>query len=455
MANGTLPAYPVSGETVLTEWGTDLIDTIGERVYFVRNPVVGWSLDSSAENGVIKYHELTHLPANDPDIVAAECSVLIRDTNVSMALRHYQPDLTGAVPAGVFRYNTGTNARGGTSGSGFLRVGGVNNRQIAYSASDGSDAWIRCHGWWKRAHKAPYPIEGDPIVAGWGQKVQEQLAPGWAYTPHFERIVNDVAGTTTRTAAPILTLPNDPDIVAVSIGGMIRDDSGGDNINLTINDADANGVDGTQCASIYSSGQQGKGGMAGPFIALLPNGARTLEWQSSATGCSIWIWVFGYWRKTTGAGSLILPPPPVPGEPISSAWARDLIDSTGRRMGRPVSAAVDLGTQLNAVDGQTVIQETELIGAVPTPTPQYALLTPMIRDNNGTGNINLILYHPDDTHAGYAYSEGVQNRGGGSGPYMVKLGGPNGKSFRWSTSEAGTGVDAYVYCHGFAYQETP
>lgn len=456
MTNGTLPAYPVPGEVVETDWGKDLVDTVGERVYFVRNPVAAWSLDSELQNGTVKYHELLHLPANDPDVIAAECSSLIRDTNVSGTLRHYNPDVSIAGFTSVHRYNTGTNARGGTSGSGFIRVGGVNNRQIRYSGSDGADFWIRCHGWWKRAPKVPYPIEGDPIVAGWAGAVQDQLTPAWGFVPHYANLLSDVAGTTTRTVVPITTLPADPDIVAVSVIGMIRDDSGGDNINLTLYDADAGGVDGAQGASIYSSGVANRGGCSGPFILLLPEGKREVEWNASASGCSIWLWVVGYWRKTTGAGSLILPPKPTPGVPISTAWARDIIDSTGRRMGRPTNADIDLGAILNGVDGQDVTQETE-ITTFPAgmPTPQYAMLSGMIRDTNGTSSLYLYLLHPDDTIAGIIYTDGVQNRGGGGGPYMVKLGGPNGKSFRWRVAEAGTGVDVWVYVHGAMYQETP
>lgn len=444
MSNGLLPAYPVSGETVETAWGVDLIDTIGERVYFVPNPVAAWSLDSSAENGTAKHHELTHLPANDPDIVAAECSLLIRDSNVSGALRHYEATPATSTPGAVFRYNTGTTARGGSSGSGFVRVGGVNNRQIVYSASDGADFWIRCHGWWKRAPKAVYPVEGDPIVAGWAERVGAQLQGAWEFVPHFERILNDVTPTSTaQVAAPILTLPDDPDIVAVSAMAMVRDDSGGDNINMLLYE----GSGGRQAASIYSSGVASRGGMAGPYIVLLNDGRRDIWWNASVgSGCSCWLYVLGYWKVVKA------PAAPAPGTVISTAWARDMIDTTARAMGRPAIGAIDLGAVFAGLDGQTVIQEFE-ITTLPAdmPTPKWVLISPMIRDTNGTESINIDLLHPDDTVAGIAYTEGVSNRGGGSGPYMVKLGGPNGKSFRWRTSQAGAGVDVWAYIHGFAY----
>ena len=449
------PAYPVSGEVVATDWGKQLIDWTKEKGIFVRN-VGGWQLENvdGIPGGALL--ECTQIPANDPRIFAVEASMLIRgpnaNDNVLGQLLDYNPDTLNGGPLRISKYSSGTLQRGGTSGSAPVWVGGVNNRQIVWTASNPgsgkSKFWVRVWGYWMHPEPPAYPIENDPIIAGWGIKEQDASGVCWEFVPLYTNVLQDVQGSpTNNTPVPVsldALLPPDPDIVAVAIQGRILDTSGGDNITVTVLDG---GSTTDQAMTIYSSGVQSRGGGAGPFVALLGGtDGRSLGWYSSVAGtaCRIWVQTVGYWKRRT-IPMLAPPTYPVPGEPISSAWARDTIDMTAKRLA--YGKVAGNGRLVNGADGSTTTIETPVpnipAGAV------YALAQPFLRDNNGTEDLAMTLLHADDTIAGYAYAEGVSQRGGQQGPYLVKM--TAGGGIRWKTNQAGTGVDVYLDVVGFAW----
>jgi len=66
----------------------------------------------------------------------------------------------------------------------------------------------------------------------------------------------------------------------------------------------------------------------------------------------------------------------------------------------------------------------------------------------------LNLVHIGGTIAGYAFSDGVANKGGGAGATIVKVGGTNGRSAKWQVTGVlgGGGVGAaraWCWCLGY------
>lgn len=459
------PPYPVSGETVLTEWGTDMVQYVSERMRFVRNPTAGaWAPGFPVTGAQTQRHiELTELPANDPRIVMAQVAIMVRgDTdndNMSCGFYDYAADAATAVSR-LTKYNTGHGGNGGMSGSVPIRVGGVNNRQIVYY-TNGDDTWVKVLGWWMSEDdttpQPPKPIEGDPIVAGWGKSLTEQAGGHWEFIAvGFTGIANAVDGSVATLIEATNIPANDPDIVAVSVSLMIRDVDSGGNFNIAAYDFNpANPtVQGTQAGLSYTEGIANRGGNAGPFIVFVGGvNNRQFWWASSDTtsGVDCWVWVNGYY-KAAKPGAASLPVAPEPGEPISSAWAIDLIETAARKL-RHVSVA---NTPVaNGIDGQTVMQVLELTNLPANdPTIKYAEVAAMIRDNNGTGSQVIYLCHYDDESiAGPAYSSGMQNRGGENGPFVVRVGGVNNRQIKWYSSEGGTGVDVWIYCGGYYVEE--
>jgi hypothetical protein len=94
--------------------------------------------------------ELTDLPANDPKVKAASCWLMVRSTvtnaNVSFTVKDYSGGTAGLT------YTSGAVSRGGVAGPFPVLVGGINNRQIRWTASDGSaghTVWLYIHGYWR------------------------------------------------------------------------------------------------------------------------------------------------------------------------------------------------------------------------------------------------------------------------------------------------------------------
>lgn len=452
-----VPAKPVSGETVLTDWGKQVIDYEGERYRFVRNPVSGtWQHENKPASGKALL-ECTQLPAGDPNVVMAECQAMVRGTadndNFALTLSDYHATPASAVPR-LLKYNTGQASRGGMSGGVALRVGGANNRQIVWE-STGAQNWIRVLGWWVRDTPPPYPIEGDPIVAGWGKQVTDVAGGAWQYVrvPFAWSSVNDSPGVAAATKITLPGIPVDPDIVAAHVMLMIRDHAT-DNFSMQIWDAFPDGTQNVQgyAGSAYTEGSAERGGNAGNLVVHVGGaGNNEIWWSGGDSGTSCYIGIFGYF-KAAKPGAASLPVPPAPGEPISSAWAGEVIDTAGRKL---CQVSVPNAAIVNGVDGQTVSQVAECTN-IPANDPRikYAIVSAMVRDNNGTGSQALYIKHyDDDGTAGLAYSSGVQSRGGFNGPFIVRVGGVNNRQIRWACSEAGAAVDIYVYCSGYYVED--
>lgn len=444
-----VPAKPVSGETVLTDWGKQLIDYAGERLTFVRNPVAGtWQHENKPATGAALL-ELTQLPLNDSNVVAVHMQAMVRGTadndNFAITLYDYHATPASAMPR-LLKYNTGQASRGGMSGGVDLRVGGVNNRQIVWS-STGAQNWLRVLGWWTRETPPPYPIEGDPIVAGWGESITEYAGRAWEYhRVPFAWAIQDVPGIASQVKITLPGIPVDPDIVGASIMLMIRDHAT-DNFSLQVYD-----FDGSYAGSTYTEGSVERGGNAGNMVVKVggPNN-NEIWWFGGDSGSSCYIGVFGYY-KAAAPGAVSLPDAPGPGEPISSAWAGEVIDTAARKL---VQVSAPNAAIVNGVDGQTVSQVAECTNLPANdPRVKYAVISAMVRDNNGTGSQALYIKHyDDDGTAGLAYSSGVQSRGGANGPFIVRVGGVNNRQIRWACSEAGAAVDIYVYCSGYFIED--
>jgi len=150
------PTYPIPGDPISSAWGTEMIDYAGEKWRYVSTPVFTGLNDVDGQTA-LQSLELTNLPANDPNVVAAEVAIMVRlntgTTSQSMSLYDY---LTGN-EAGR-SYVSGTTSRGGYSGNFKVGVGGVNNRQIKWNASQagsGIDCWLYCYGYWVRETVIP------------------------------------------------------------------------------------------------------------------------------------------------------------------------------------------------------------------------------------------------------------------------------------------------------------
>lgn len=447
------PPVVASGETVEAQWGVDTIDFAHSRWAFVRNPQSDiWMMEDGPAITEDAYLELTQLPANDPNIVAAEVAMLHRSvdaSNFSNHTKHYHPTLPAPNSAGL-KYSTGTTL-GGSSGAHTVKVGGKNNREIVVQF-DSPKNWVRILGWWVAGPKPPYPVDADPIVAGWGESLTKWAGEKWEYIPvpgaSGYLIYNGDGIGTARNRIVIPQIPaNDPDIVAVSVQTRILDRSGAANLNVVIRDGDA----GELIAGVsYTSGVEAKGGMTGPFIVLVGGPANNeIIHTTSEGGANVGetIWCLGYWKRQK-ADSPNLPPLPVESGVISSAWGNALNDLTEKKL-----RFVDLPllTALNGVDGVLSPGAALELTNLPLNDPNViaAKISIMLRDNNGTGNLMMQASHFDGTLAGTAYTEGVQSKGGSNGPFYVKVGGTNNRQIKWHTSEAGSAVDCYLYCHGY------
>lgn len=163
------PAYPIAGDVVGVPWATALSDFVGEKWKYVS---VGWAsplnnADVPALNTTYDL-ELTGIPANDPNIVAARCGLRIIDTtgaNLALNAMH-----TGGTVAGL-AYTTGVAAaKGGESGSCVVKVGLINNRSIKWkvtgTAGDSGistcQVYLQCMGYYV-AEAGAITLAGDLI----------------------------------------------------------------------------------------------------------------------------------------------------------------------------------------------------------------------------------------------------------------------------------------------------
>lgn len=449
------PPPVVSGETVLTQWGVDMVDLTKSKMRFERNSNTAWQVDNIPGWSGNALVELTQVPANNPNIIAAEVQVMIRHsdgTNCTVSIKHYNADPAAAIPANI-KYNTGTNI-GGMTGGVRVNVGGVNNRQIVWSGG-GTGHWLRVLGWWVADEAPPYPIEGDPIIAGWGDALTERVGERWEFVPAGYTSLGTLDGNTGKVRVAIPSIPaNDPDIVAVSCSLRMTDAAGAANLTMSLYDGDEAGL---LAGTVYTSGVEGRGGLAGPLIVLVGGAANNeIVWTSSEAGANVdcTIWVLGYWKRQK-VDSPNLPPQPAPSTVISSAWGNALADLAGTKL-RFVPCAQ--ATVLNAVDG---VASPGAVVELPDPFPANdptvvaASISVMIRDSNGAQNLIVYALHFDGITAGFAYSDGVMDRGGTCGPFYVKVGGTNGRQVKWhSSTDSPDLIDVWMYLHGWYVRET-
>jgi hypothetical protein len=114
--------------------------------------VAAVAFDLNAANGIAAWTELelTGIPANDPYVVAANVSLMIRDS-VGTANNFLQVGHRDTSTEAGITYTTGVTGRGGMAGPAFVRVGGTNGRSIYWqtnTAGNTAQSFIRCNGYW-------------------------------------------------------------------------------------------------------------------------------------------------------------------------------------------------------------------------------------------------------------------------------------------------------------------
>jgi len=152
------PPYPIPGDPISANWGTDLLDYASEGLRFVRNPAAGsFQINSVTGSSTPVLVELTQLPMNDPMVWAADVSPIFRCSasggqGQNARLFDYQATAPPDSIEKARNYWSGVGGRGGGYGAVILRVGGVNNRQIWYRSdscdSNGGLFWLIVNGWW-------------------------------------------------------------------------------------------------------------------------------------------------------------------------------------------------------------------------------------------------------------------------------------------------------------------
>ena len=150
------PAYPIPGDPISSAWGTEMIDYAGEKWRYVSTPVLTALNDVDGQT-VMQSLELTNLPLNDPNVVAAEIALMARLNSGSTSHNIAAYDFVSGNEAGR-SYVSGVTSRGGYSGNFKVMVGGTNNRQIKWNSSLAGatlDCWLYCFGYWVRETIVP------------------------------------------------------------------------------------------------------------------------------------------------------------------------------------------------------------------------------------------------------------------------------------------------------------
>jgi hypothetical protein len=302
------PAIPAAGDEVLASWAGDVIDFIGAGWRYV--PIERATLLNSATGLTAEQTlEVTAIPANDPNVVAAEIHIMVRNSSEStttMTVRHFSG---GDALAG---YSSGYTGRGGSSDTGPVLVGGVNNRQIKWLAGHTTaTVWMYCAGYWVRESVEPVvgssdpigttadpllPTPGSDLTVEWAASLIAKAAKGWRYVPvprgyNTSPPIAQTAGVTTHQAIELTTLPvDDPRVVAAAVDVIIRTDSA---IDGWVSIAD---YDGTGAGHVYSNGVAQKYAISGPYIVFVGGvNNRQIKWRANAATSLAWVSPVGYW----------------------------------------------------------------------------------------------------------------------------------------------------------------
>lgn len=151
-----LPPLPEPSGVISSAWGNALNDLIGKKERFVSfGPETDYFNVLNAVDGKEAIQLLTlpaPFPQNDPNVVAAELLIMIRDSNGSQNLILYIHNYDETVAG--FTYTDGVQDRGGTGGPHRVAVGGTNNAQVKWHSSEDTadliDVWVYVTGYWTR-----------------------------------------------------------------------------------------------------------------------------------------------------------------------------------------------------------------------------------------------------------------------------------------------------------------
>jgi len=127
---------------------------------------------------------------------------------------------------------------------------------------------------------------------------------------------------------------------------------------------------------------------------------------------------------------------PLPGEAITSAWAKQITDFGGEKW-RFIAAYANI---LNNIRGGYAAKIDVECTNIPAnnATIKAVDIGLMVRDAVGTGSWALRAFNYGGSQAGVSYTSGVTNKGGYAGNFRVKVGGANN---RWIQIDSNAVVD--------------
>jgi len=141
---------------------------------------------------------------------------------------------------------------------------------------------------------------------------------------------------------------------------------------------------------------------------------------------------------------------PLPGEAITSAWAKQMADFAGEKWRFIAAYAVIMSNRSGGI--ATYSNDIELTN-LPASDPKVraAEIGIMTRDAVGTNSwVMRVVHYPQVVVAGQVWGSGITNKGGFAGNFRVNVGGANNRWIKWDTNAvANANMRNWLYCFGY------